>query len=54
MRKDLSDTQGNCEPSDDGAPHGTGRNGEPREDWGSSESFQHGYDSERPHFRRDR
>ena len=54
MTEDVNDTRGASEPPNEEKPHSTGRVGGPREDRGSSESSQHGYDYEEPRFRRDR
>lgn len=54
MTEDMNDIQGTGESSDGEVPPATGRDGKPWEDWGSSESFTHGYDPDGTHFKRDR
>lgn len=54
MRKDTNDAQNTGTPADDEPSVETGRDGKPWEDWGSSESFTHGYNPDGTHFKRGR
>lgn len=54
MRNDMNDPQSTDEPAHGETPAATDRDGKPWEDWGSSDSFTHGYNPDGVHFKRDR